>query len=115
MINDEEADESKVFCVMWDIHGLQGIEDITDYEKEAVIATLEMRPPKGQNFLFPWTMRARYNPERNYEIWALKTGGGLTEQSIVQMFDNNPQVAADLIRQKGVRLLHTAGKEPVIR
>jgi len=46
-------------------------------------------------------LRARFNSQRHYEIYTFNAVEGIGEQDIRDMFDNNPQMAADTIRRVG--------------
>jgi len=49
-------------------------------------------------------IRARANSQRHYEVYTIQTAHGITEQDLRDMFNNNPQHAADLIRERGNQL-----------
>jgi hypothetical protein len=49
-------------------------------------------------------LRARFNPHRNYEIYAVTTPEGVTQELLAEWFNESPQTFADLIRSKGVKL-----------
>ena len=48
-------------------------------------------------------LRARYNSQRHYEIYIFNAQEGITKEDIQDMFDADPQTAADLIRKHGHR------------
>ena len=71
-------------------------------EKEAVWATLANRePPKINGLVSQLMLRARFNPQRHYEIYFVGGEDGITEQDIRDMFRRDPQGSAELIREKG--------------
>ena len=90
------------FLVMWDCNGLECVADFTEYSQAQVWAGL-----KGETGprMFPnvehLKLRARMNSQRNYEIYAITAVDGITEQDIRDMFEANPQGAADTIRRLG--------------
>ena len=45
--------------------------------------------------------RARFNPQRHYEIYQVSATDGITADDIRDMFESSPQMAADTIRQLG--------------
>jgi len=51
-----------------------------------------------------WKLRARYNTQRHYEIYAIGVDASLDREQLVEMFDQDPQSAADLIRARGQQL-----------
>ena len=42
-----------------------------------------------------------YNSQRHYEIWTVNAAPGITRDDIVEMFENNPNTAAEIIRAWG--------------
>ena len=97
------------FLVMWDCNGLECVADYTEYSQKKVWQELQGAKPGDTDFrpvaLFPniehLKLRARYNSQRNYEIYAITAVDGITEQDIRDMFEANPQGAADTIRRLG--------------
>ena len=90
------------FIVMWDCNGLECVADYTQYSQDEVWAKLKGEPGLR---MFPniehLKLRARYNSQRNYEIYAVTAVEGITEQDIRDMFEADPQGAADTIRRLG--------------
>jgi hypothetical protein len=90
------------FVAMWDCHGLEYLEDITDLHGKKVWAKLQgksndVRIPN----LLHLELRARYNSQRHYEIYIFNAREGITKNDILEMFENNAQHAADVIRKVG--------------
>jgi hypothetical protein len=46
-------------------------------------------------------LRAQFNPQRHYEIYIVEATDGITEADIRDMFEADPQMAADTIRELG--------------
>jgi hypothetical protein len=46
-------------------------------------------------------LRAQYNPQRHYEIYFVGVDNEIETQNITEMFEADPQAAADTIRQRG--------------
>jgi hypothetical protein len=46
-------------------------------------------------------LRARYNSQRHYEIYSVEATDGITAEDIREMFEADPQTAADTIRRLG--------------
>ena len=90
------------FVVMWDNTGLEFVGDYTEYSQDKMWADLQSKQP---NKTFPNLMhlalRARYNSHRHYEIYLINATEGITVDDITRMFRNDPQAAADLIRDRG--------------
>lgn len=50
------------------------------------------------------TLRARYNPQRHYEIYAVDCSEDMDEAFWREQWEENPQFTADLIREKGHKI-----------
>jgi hypothetical protein len=92
-----------VFLVTWCNEGLEYVVDITEDQQRRVWSQLkdgaacESAVPNINHLI----LRARYNPQRHYEIYTVGAVEGITEDDIRTMFKDNPQAAADLIRERG--------------
>lgn len=95
---------SNTFALMWDCNGLESIVNVSDIAKKRMWATLRNEDadkiPVSPN-LMHWELRARYNPQRHYEIYILEATDGITADDIVQAFKTNPQTMADTVRRIG--------------
>ena len=109
-----------VFLLSWDMTGLESLIDLTTLEKlheqeEKVRMMQILSDPKArdpgnqsgsvlnqivQNIL----LRARVNQQRHYEVYTIQTTPGITEKDLWDMFNNDPQTAAELIRERGNQL-----------
>ena len=99
------------FVVMWDMHGLESLINVSkiekeheQWEKENIFRVLKednttLKPahvPLNQMIL-----RAKFNSQRHYEIYTFDSE--LSEQDIRETFENSPQVIADAIRNVGYK------------
>lgn len=126
-----KSKDAKVFLVVWDMYGLESLLDIGQMEQQrqeaekmrmwTVLGDPESRDPGNQqerrlsqqiNMLI---MRARTNSQRHYEIYIVHCDPDVREDQIRDMFEADPQSAAELIRLRGQQVysdrLH---REPVI-
>lgn len=100
---------SKFIC-MWDMHGIERVIDITDFESEdeqnlmSVISTGQPIKSKFHSLLQGMLVRATYNNQRNYEIYAISTDDGITCEQIVDMFNQSPECAANSVRACGIKV-----------
>lgn len=92
------------FIISWDCYGLEALVDISGKRAKATMAALGGKPAPDIPELFPILMRARMNPQRNYEVYALVCDSDITKDTIQEMFENDPQSAVDLIRERGIKL-----------
>ena len=90
------------FVVVWDCYGLECVFDITKATGEKVWATLKGdKNPVAMPNLMHLELRARYNSQRHYEIYIFNAVEGITADDIRELFESNPQHAADTIRRIG--------------
>lgn len=92
------------FVVMWDNQGLEFVGNWTEYSQDKMWSELQdKKPTKTFVNLMHLQLRARYNSQRHYEIYIVNAVEGITEEDIKDMFRNDPQAAADLIRERGYK------------
>ena len=90
---------------MWDENGFEVIKDCTSWERDSLLNTLAGKElSKSPVNLQAMTMRARFNPQRNYEIYTFNTTEDFEEEALWKIAEENPQTLVDLIREKGKRL-----------
>ena len=103
--------KENVFAIMWDCNGLEAVEQVPD-PALATFAVLQNRePPKTPNINM-WALRARFNPQRNYEIYVVTTTPEITREDIRAMFEADPQTAADTIRRLGHKFYSDRATQP---
>jgi hypothetical protein len=104
MMEDDEESRPRTFCVMWDCNGLEAIGQVVDPALKTW-AVLANKPVPREDFnIEHWKLRARYNTQRHYEIYAIGVEGSITQEDLAEMFKQDPQYAADLIRARGERI-----------
>lgn len=116
---ETKMSKQNIFILSWDCNGLECCRDITElvgdanqFEKDSLFERIKNpdTEPVNQplkevsNFLHYLQMRARFNPQRNYEIYMVHTVKGITEQDLTEMFNTNPQASADMVRVQGTKL-----------
>ena len=101
---------TNAFILVWDCYGLESAIPITQYEnfeKEKVWATLKGEEPEKSPFgtiLNSVIMRARFNPQRNYEVYAIDCARSFTADGWHKFFNDTPQTAANLVRERGHKI-----------
>jgi hypothetical protein len=115
---------NRAFLLSWDNTGLEGVVEVDydalDLEQQNRIASI-LSNPKGRDpgnplnaqlssTLSMMKLRARANTQRHYEIYLVPVGDAITEQHIRKMFENTPQDAADLMRERGTQLYSDRAK-----
>lgn len=97
--------KSRIYICMWDENGFEVIKDCTKWERDTFLNTIagkELTPAPVN--LQAMTMRARFNPQRNYEIYTFNTVDEFDEESLWEIAEETPQTLVDLIREKGKKL-----------
>ena len=107
------------YIISWDQTGLEAVVDITEnisrgnnFEREKIWDLLKDpgRTPHNEwvhevnHMVGIMMIRARANPQRHYEIYSINTDNSIGKEDLVQMFEDSPQTAADLIRERGNKL-----------
>lgn len=89
---------------MWCTEGLECVIDVSTLEHDAFIAGLS-----GENYSVPFNigtliLRARYNSQRHYEIYAVEADSAISKEALERAFEDNPQHIVDLIRLNGHKI-----------
>jgi hypothetical protein len=91
------------YVAMWDMYGLEGVIDFTTQEQHDIVAALKGEPlSKHSNPIQHMLLRARFNSQRKYEIYAFISYMDIDE--IREWFKTEPQLMADTIRRIGEKL-----------
>lgn len=115
MDDDHEDGRNGMFAIMWDCYGLEAVARVPDPADKTFALLKGVKPPEMPN-INHWALRARFNPQRNYEIYLITAQPGIDEDDIEAMFRANPQIAADTIRRIGQKFVdHRDSSERVIR
>ena len=88
------------FAVMWCCDGLEAVQTVPALAERSWAVLSDKSLPEYPNINM-WILRARYNPQRNYEIYVVEAIADITAQHIREMFEAAPQTAADTIRRIG--------------
>jgi hypothetical protein len=109
---------NRAFLLSWDCTGLEGVVEVDydalDLEQQNKVASI-LSDPDGRDPSSPLAnsisrtlsimkLRARANNHRHYEIYLVPVTDDITENDIRQMFEDTPQDAADLMRERGNQL-----------
>jgi len=108
------SEDSNIFIVVWDMTGLEAVIDVSELTSEDTMRIL--KGEKGSALgrtMFVLTQRARANSHRHYEIYSVHTNPEITKQDMADMFHQNPQAAADLIRARGTKIYSDRASDKV--
>ena len=109
------------YLFMWNCHGIEAIVPITQYEDQSKLVMWKILKGEevGKNplddILRCMELRALFNPEQSYEIYAMDCAEGITLADLFDFWDTSPQAAADLTREKGVSLFSNRNKTKKIK
>lgn len=109
------------YIFSWDCQGIEAIVPITQYERWDAENT--WRLVKGEeavrnpinNIIQGLLLRARFNQQRSYEIYAVECAEGMDEKFWREQWEQYPQETAELIRERGHKLYsdHTTRKKVI--
>ena len=114
----ERSRSPHTLLIMWDNQGLEYCEDITKREQAQMWAELKGDTQSLGQYpsLNALVLRARFNSQRHYEIYTVTVDHTLTAEDMRDLFLDNPQAMADLVRERGRELYSDrARKAPVIQ
>lgn len=101
---------TNAYLIYWCSEGLESVVPITEYEPIDMENTFRIlnnqetirNPMNG--IIQMMMLRARVNGQRHYELYAIDCVESITKEDLEQMFEDDPEAAADLIRSRGVKV-----------
>ena len=99
--DEEEVSESQTYLAYWDCLGFEALVNLTEERDKAVMAALAGTDYHASFNLNHMVLRARYNPQRDPEIWTFNVAGGIDFDSVKAMSEASPQALVDFIRKNG--------------
>lgn len=108
---------TNAYLVYWCSEGLESVVPITAYESIDVENTFRILNDQDSirnpmySIIQMMILRGRVNSQRHYELYAIDCVDGITKEDIEDMFENDPQAAADLIRNRGVKVFSDRARE----
>ena len=98
------TNKTNTYLAMWDCYGLEYLCNLTEYSANITYATLMERPVPNSPPLDALMMRARFNPQRNYEIYTFNVEDDVSEEELTEAFKVNPQFIVEHIRKNGQKM-----------
>jgi hypothetical protein len=103
------------YVVMWDCYGLEAVAQVPDPALSTFAVLQGIQPPQLPNINM-WALRAKFNTQRHYEIYVISAEQDIGENDIREMFEADPQTAADTIRRLGHKFYSDrASQRPAIQ
>ncbi len=99
-MTDDEDPRNGMFAIMWDCYGLEAVARVPNPADRTFALLKGIDPPAMPNINM-WELRARFNTQRNYEIYLITATPGIDEDDIRAMFEADPQGSAETIRRIG--------------
>jgi len=96
----------RYFLISFDCNGLECLQDITEYhpdnwDKNQLLGVMMGKAYKAAPIhaqISQMIMRARFNPQRNYEIYIQQADDDISAKDFASAFNDNPQFWADHVR-----------------
>lgn len=101
---------TNAFLLSWDQLGIEAVVPISKYEQWDAVQTMEMLKGNKREacpldqMISMMKLRARFNTQRHYEIYAIDCDESISEEDWRDMFEQDPQGTADLVRARGFKL-----------
>ena len=101
---------TNAYLVYWCEEGLESVVPITQYERIdaentfRILNNQEVARNPLNGMIQGMLLRARVNSQRHYELYAIDCDSSITKQDIEQMFETDPQAAAELFRSRGHKM-----------
>jgi len=98
------------YIFSWDQYGIESIIPTTEhehFEQQNLINILSDKPCIRNpliSIIQNLILRARYNPQRYYEIYAIDCSKDLSADFWREQWQECPQETADLVRSRGVKI-----------
>jgi hypothetical protein len=98
----------------------EDVERGNEFEKESIFERIKNPNEEPHNepiaklnkMIHMMQLRARFNPQRNYEIYMINATDSVRKEDIEQWFTDSPQAAADRCREIGTQLLSHRETQP---
>lgn len=89
-----------VWMFSFDMYGFEAVVNLTEIDEHCVMAKMaDEKPPQSVNSILNLVeMRARFNQQRNMEVWLVKLDEDFTEEELWEMAQESPQELANMAR-----------------
>ena len=98
----------KYFLAFWCCEGFEYIADISEHQhweaNNTALVLAGQEPDKSCKLsqqITAMKLRAQFNPQRNYELYAFTATDSVAEQDLKDWAESSPQTLADWIRANG--------------
>lgn len=112
-MGDKMSNKETKYLTMFDCEGFECLIDITSHERRFLLAAIKGEELKDNIGLNQMMIRARFNPQRNPEIWVFTSS--VDDATLQELKESEPQMLVDLIRSYGTCLWGSTPAKQVIR
>lgn len=108
--DDQGTLGNNYFLAYWSNEGFEALEDITKYQHwdhQQLIDILKEKKPSTNPLwamIGHMKMRMRFNPQREYELYAFMSTPSVDREDLIEWSDRDPQSLVDWIRKNGVMI-----------
>ncbi len=96
----------RYFLISFDCNGLECLQDITEFHPDnwdknqlmGIMMGKKYKPAPIHQQISQMIMRARFNTQRNYEIYIQQADDDISAKDFASAFNDNPQFWADHVR-----------------
>lgn len=112
---------TNAYLVYWCNEGLEGVVPISQYEQIDIENTFrilkdeELARNPVYSIIQSMILRGQMNSQRNYELYAVDCSVDIDKEDLESMFESDPQSAADLIRDRGMKIYSDRARENRIK
>ena len=109
------SNNARYFLAFWSREGFEAIEDITKYEDWDKNQLFNIIADKGKKSCPMYSMishmklRMRFNPQREYEIYAFMSTPEIDREELIAWSNNDPQSFVNWIRENGIKIASDRG------
>lgn len=103
------------YLISWDTDGVEAIVPIGKQREENIASKLagEQTPHSDAGMVLErLCMRARFNLQRSPQVWGIMVNEDITEETLNDLADNQPQELVNLIMKHGVKLYGSDQQKP---
>lgn len=87
------------FVAYWDSLGFEFIINTTKRDHQSLMCDLKGEPKPNTNWMHMSLLRAKFNPQRNPQIWGFSSE--MSEEELIEISKESPQELANLIKELG--------------
>lgn len=100
------------FVAYWDCLGFEFIINTTKQEHQNLMNDIKGETVSGGNWMHYCLLRAKFNPQRNPQIWGFTSE--MTEEELTEISKESPQELANLIKVMGWKIYSEVPQKKVI-